>query len=214
MIVDAIAKSLRSLLRPSILLILLIPFLASSIFWLMFLFLAWGNWSGFLGDMALFTWMMNTAGDGALVETIKIFIIFVLTMLVFGPLWYLTFILIISVFLFPMLLPKIQKLDYPDLEKKQGGNALGSIKNTLVASVVFMIGFLVSLPLWIFTPLAPFVTLFLTAYLNKQIFSYDVLQDYASGEERIQIKKKYGHELWTAGFVTALLIWVPLANIY
>ncbi len=213
MIVDAIGKSIRSLFQPSILFILLIPFFVASFLWLTVLYLIRGMWSGFIGDMALFVWMMRNFGEGGFVEGFKVFIVFVLTIMIFGPLWYLTFILIISVFLFPMLLPRIQRLDYPSLEKKRGGSTVGSMKNTITASVVFVAGFFVSLPLWLFTPLAPFVTLFLTAYLNKQVFSYDVLQDYASEEEAKAMKEKYSREIWSAGFVTALLIWVPLANI-
>lgn len=213
MIVDAIGKSIRSLFSPAILFTLVLPFFIASIVWIIVLWAIWGMWSGFIGNMALFDWMMKTFGEGGFIEWFKVFVIFIVTILIFGPLWYLTFILIISVFLFPMLLPRIQKLYYPALEKKKGGSTVGSVRNTLVASVVFVIGFFLSLPLWLFTPFAPAATLFLTAYLNKQVFSYDVLQDYASAEEAETLKKKYSSEIWATGFVTAFLIWIPLANI-
>lgn len=213
MMVDSITNSVKSLLRPSILFILFLPFVAASAFWLLILFFMWNSWVGFFTSTAAYDWLLRSMGEGLFLESLTFFVIMIATLFVFGPLWYLTYILIIALLLFPLLLPKVQKIYYPQLELKRGGNFSGSIKNVLMGTIVYIFGFAISLPLWFFTPFAPFVILVFTAYLNKKVFIYDIFQDYASEQERIEIEKTYSHEFWILGLITGFLSWLPLANI-
>lgn len=212
MIMNAAGKTLRSLLDPSVLLILFLPWILASLFWFLVLFFVWGAWTSFLVDTQAFTWLMGTIGDNLFLDSLKVGVVILATLLIFGPLWYLTYLLIISIFLFPLLLPRIQRKSYPNLTQKKGGSTLGSLKTTLVASFIFVAGYMLTLPLWLFTPLAPAINILLTAYLNKKVFTYDVLQDYTTEQERLVMEQKNSNELWLTGILTALLTWVPVVN--
>jgi CysZ protein len=212
MILNSFTKTFRSLLDPSVLFILLVPFLFASLLWCLILFLAWGSWTDFLVGTAPFHWLMGALGDNVFLDSLKFLVIILGTLFVFGPLWYLTYILLISAVLFPLLLPRVQKKFYPGLEKKRGGHIWGSLQNTFVTTLIFIVGYGLSLPLWFFTPLSPVITLLLTAYLDKQLFTYDVLQEFASKEERMKFSSEHSQELWILGILTALLTWVPFAN--
>ena len=118
----------------------------------------------------------------------------------------------ISIFLFPLLLPHLQKKFYPGLEKKHGGHFFGSLKNVAVTTLIYLFFLVMTLPFWMFTPLGPLVSLVATAYLNRKIFSYDVLQDYASAAERLAFEKKYLNESWGLGLLTAVISWLPVIN--
>jgi hypothetical protein len=215
MIGEAIGKTVRSLIRPSVVLILLLPFIVATAFWVVVLVMFWQSWTGFLTGTSTYQWMLSYTGPGNVAEVVTMFGVILFTILVFAPLWYLTYILIIDLLLFPILLPRIQKQDYPNIEKKRGGNTIGSLANAMKGTAVYIIGFFVNLPVWFFFPvIAPGISLLLTAYLNKKVFTYDVLQDYASAEERENIMKHFSHELWGLGLMTAFLTWIPFVNIF
>src|SRR5690606_34385902 len=115
MIGTAVSRSFISLLRPSILFIMVIPFFISSIIWLLVLFFTWGLWTELLMGTGAYQWMLSWLGEGFVMEGLGFLLVLLGTLLVFGPLWYLTYILLISTLLFPLLLPRVKKISYPNL---------------------------------------------------------------------------------------------------
>ena len=209
----AVTRSFESFLDIRVLFLMAVPFLVASFCMILFLFLFWATWTDFLIGTEVFKWLMGTIGDNFLLTSLKFVVIFLATLFIFGPLWYLSCIILISVFLFPLLLPHLQKRFYPDLEKKFGGHFFGSLKNVGLTTLVYLLFLTLTLPFWFFTPIGPLISLVATAYLNKNIFSYDVLQDYATKEELLGFGKKYFNESWWLGFFTALIAWLPIINI-
>jgi CysZ protein len=214
MIFKSIILTLKSLFSPSILLIFFLPFFAATFLLITVLFFSWEIWIKTLSESSIYLTLISYLGDGTLLGILNFILVGLATLLVFGPIWYLVYVFIISVFIFPLLLPKIKKSDYPDLVDLKGGTVVGSVKNTIIASIIFFAAYIITLPLWLLTPLSPLIHLGLTAFLNKKVFSYDVLQDYASNEEREQILKNNNSELWLAGLLTALLSYIPFLNIF
>jgi hypothetical protein len=78
--------------------------------------------------------------------------------------------------------------DYPELEMKHGGTFMGSVWNGLIAVGVFLIIWIITLPLWLIPFGVLVVPTLLSAYLNQRLFMYDALMDHASREEFEQIK--------------------------
>jgi CysZ protein len=214
MISNSLARTFKSFFTPSIFLTLALPFLIASVLWSLVLFFTWAAWSGFIIDTEFFRWLVTKISTQMVIDSIHFVVLILATLFVFGPLWYLTYLLILALGLFPILLNQIQKKDYPLLERKKGGSLLGSIKNALVGSFLFVFGLVLSLPLWIFTPVGPFFQILITAYLNKKVFIYDVYQDFASKDERIKIQKEFSNEFWIIALISAFLLWIPFINIF
>ena len=212
MILKAIQRSFQSLMDVRILVLMMVPFFIASFCMILFLFFFWGAWTDFLTGTESFRWLVEHIGDNFFLTSIKFILIFIATLFIFGPLWYLICIMMIAVFLFPILLPSLQKRFYPSLEKKFGGHFIGSLKNASTTSLIYILFLGLTLPFWIFTPVGPLVSLVATGYLNKNIFMYDVLQDYASEKELLQFQKKYFHQSWILGLLTAFLSWIPVIN--
>ncbi|MBC7370856.1 MAG: EI24 domain-containing protein [Bdellovibrionaceae bacterium] len=133
-----------------------------------------------------------------------------LVVLLFLPIAYLVTVVIVSIVLMPILLRIVGLKYYPTLQKKYGGSALGNIWNTLKAGGVYSVLLIVTMPLWLIPGGAILVPILLGAYLNKRVFVYDVLEEYASLEERHLIESQQQRSLYGLGAILGSFNYVPL----
>lgn len=210
-ILKAFRQSFESLLRLKMFLLVLLPPVLS-VFGLFIVFIYfWQGWvagiSAFFGSLSIFQWLQNFTGLSEFASwTAVVFLI-----LAFIPLAYLVAVLLTSVFVMPIVLKWVVDADFKHLEKKRGGSVVGSLWNTLLATVVFIFAFFITLPLWFIPGCQVVVPLLLTAWLNKKIFLYDVLQDFASKDERKRIENEDSGPLYGMGLLLGLLSYIPLA---
>lgn len=196
----------RDLLRPELLWHALWPPLAAFMLWLGVAWFAWhpvASWIvGMLPDWSWLTWL------GPWLAHVAVFFLF-------APLVYLTALLLVAVFALPRMMAIIAARDYPDVSR-QGTPAAalwGSLWNTLAAGVLFIIGWLLTLPL-LLIPGALFVLPLLWAtWLNQRAFRFDALAEHALPVERIELIRRERGNLYTAGLASALLAHVPLLNL-
>lgn len=209
---DKIFKALRlalgALLNTKMLGLLLIPpFVAVGGLFILF-FVFWQGWTvdlgQYFGGLWIFQWAQGFPDLGYWLAVIFLLLLFV-------PLSYLLAVLLTSLFVMPLVLLSLGKTTYADLEKKRGGTVAGSVWNTLKTTILFLVYFIFSLPLWLIPGGQLVIPIFLTAWLNKRIFLYDVLQDYASVEERHLIEKTRAPQLYGLGMILGLLAYFPLA---
>ena len=212
MILKAFKRALQSLLDLKVLLLMTLPFFMATFCLILFLILFWASWTDFLISTESFRWLSENIGDNFFLSSIKFVLILLATIFIFGPLWYLACITMISVFLLPVLLPYLQKKFYPGLEKIKGGHFFGSLRNAARTTSIYLLFLALTVPFWILTPMGPLISVIATAYLNKNIFLYDVLQDYASEKERINFELGRGWQGWGLGILTAMISWLPVIN--
>ncbi len=212
MILKAYKRAFQSLLDLKVLFLLAVPFFMATFCLILFLILFWTTWTNFLMSTDSFHWLSENIGENFFLISIKFILILVATVFIFGPLWYLACILLISVFLMPLILPYLQKKFYPDLEKIKGSHFFGSLKNAIKTTFIYLLFLVLTVPFWMFTPIGPLISMVATAYLNKNIFLYDVLQDYASEKECEDFKTANPWKAWSLGISTAMISWVPIIN--
>ncbi|MGH8716159.1 MAG: EI24 domain-containing protein, partial [Burkholderiales bacterium] len=104
--------------------------------------------------------------------------------------------------------------NFPRLEQKRGGTVLGSLWNALVATVIFMLLWLVTLPLWLFGLPAVVLPVLLSAYLSQRLFRYDALSEHASADEFERVLERSGIRLYVLGAILAFILFVPLLNLF
>jgi hypothetical protein len=107
----------------------------------------------------------------------------------------------------PLLIGRIQKNHFPNLEKKKGGSVVGSIFNSLKATSLYLCFFILTIPLLIIPGMQILLPLILNSYLTKKVFSYDILQDFASTEERQRLLSEKKTDLQVLGVVTSFLFY-------
>lgn len=212
-IVNALTAAFRSLLHPRMLSLLLWPMLVAIVIWVGAALFFWDSWVASLNGIIQSTPMEQWVSHGFLAVVSHYVVVIVLVMLLL-PAIYVTALVITAVFAMPLMVNHIAQKYFPDLERKHGGSTAGSIANTTVAVVIYCVCWIVSLPLWLFSPLAIVLPVILMAYLNQRLFRYDALAEHASREEYEQIVEQSTVKLYLLGGVTGLLQFVPLLNLF
>jgi CysZ protein len=209
---SALFRALRDLFHPKVLLLTLLPLSIAFLLWTILLYYYWGALTWQLGQFLVYInpWPSAFNFNAAAVANVLVWIVALFLIL---PLVYFTAVILTSIFAMPFLLKLICGRDYPGLQKMRGGSNFGSVYNALAAGVVYLLGWLIILPLWLLPPVGFIASIVLTGYLNKRLFSYDALAEHASREERRALIQQYGQELWLLGVVTALAQFIPLANL-
>src|SRR5882724_2484298 len=209
---DAVTKALigaaKSLVHPIILLILLVPMLIALAIWIGLGWAYWGTWTSAIQDAvvsyATFTW----AADWDLARLAS-WVAAAVVLAMLAPVIILTALLIATIFAMTALVRHVSRKDYPDLELRHGGTAIGSIWNALAAIFLFAVLWIVTLPLWLLGPLAVLLPLLLSAYLNQRLFRYDALSGHADATEMRQIFEFARGRLFLLGLVTGVISFIP-----
>ena len=137
---------------------------------------------------------------------------FVAAVIYVGCLFALTVLsalLIIATVAMPTVVDHVSERDYLLLTRKHGGTYVGSVGNALWVSAVFIVGFVLTIPLWLIAPLALVVPLLWWGWATARMFRYDALVAHASGEERTTLFSRHGKAFFVIGVVVSLLNFVP-----
>lgn len=207
-VLKSIKNAFVSLLNPRILLLSLIPFAFAFFVWGTVAFLFWGQWFSSLNEvlshLAVNDWLIKVG-----MEWLVTSIVLVVLLLLLLPTVFLTAIFISAVVMMPALVRAVSQINYPDLVKKEGGTVWGSTKNTITGVAFFTVLWVLTLPLWLFGPLAAPIPILLSAYLNQKLFSYDALSTHASAEELSHIIEACRGKLYLLGSIAAIALIVP-----
>ncbi|MDR2260807.1 MAG: EI24 domain-containing protein [Azoarcus sp.] len=211
----ALGRSLRSLLRFDIFGHLIWPGIVSALLWIVVAVLSWAalvdNIMNRLGEMG---WGLgDIISASAIVTGFVLIMVKIVVALAFVPLFYVTSAALVALVALPLMLDRVAQRDYTDLEQRHGGSNAGSIANTLLAILCFVLIILASLPLWLIPGVALIAPILAIGWLNQRIFGYDALMRHADRDELIRLRKEQYPSLLLLGGATTLLAYVPVLNI-
>jgi len=126
---------------------------------------------------------------------------------------YLVAVLLTAVFVLPLMLNHVAATDYSDLAKQGKDSIVASTWNSVWAAIVFLIGWVVTLPLWLIPGVGLFLPLFWMAWLNRRTFAYDVLSTHATSGEWCELRQQKSAPLLMLGFGMAVLTHVPFVGL-
>ena len=212
----AILSSFRDLFEPKILIFLILsPILSLAAWGLIFFLFAW-QWvaflSGWMAESSLFLWATELIGIVDISYLPKVLAI-VGIVLLFLPLTYFSTVILISLFGMPVIVRVLRDKYYANIPKV-AASGIGSIWNTLFHSLMFLILFSVTLPLWLLPGMQIFLPILLTAAYNRRIFSYDALGDFLPHKEIKSFQKEYKSDLLLLGIFVGALAYMPLASFF
>jgi hypothetical protein len=202
----ALSRAARDLLRPALLFQVLWPPIAAFLIWSAVAWFAWlpaAEWiEAQLPDWSWLNWF------GPWLAHLAVF-------LVFAPLIYVTALLLLAAFALPRMMAIVAARDYPDLSRQGSAQAAlwGSIWNTLAAGSVFIVGWLISLPLLLIPGALLVLPLLWSAWLNQRAFRFDALAEHALPDERAQLFVRYRGNLFAAGLASSFVGYVPLLHL-
>ena len=207
----ALFTAAKRLFHPRILMIVLWPMLFALLFWGVLTWIFWADWLATLNDWTrpaeLFLQQYALAWLASAFTAI-------LLVLMITPLALMTALLIAATIAMPMMVNYVAQRDFPELQRRHGGTAWGSIWNALIATGVFIGLWLLTLPFWLIAGLGMVFSLFLTAYLNQRLFRYDALAEHASRAEFEQILLQNNNSFYGIGLFVAVLYFVPVINLF
>ncbi|MDR2015926.1 MAG: EI24 domain-containing protein [Azoarcus sp.] len=210
----ALGRSMRSLVRPGVFRHLVWPAIVSALLWIVVAL--------FFGAKAVDTvmeaiqgvgWVGDQISTSALAAGIVLFMVKLLVVLAFVPLIYVTSAVLVATVALPMMLDHVARYDYTDLEQRHGGSNMGSIGNTLVALMWFVLMLAASLPLWLIPGVALVAPVLATGWLSQRIFGYDALMRHADRDEFARLRQELRPKMLLLGGGTTLLAYVPIVNI-
>jgi len=211
-VLDALARALRDLFSLRVLWVVVWPMLAALLLWLVLGVTFWGTFSGWIAHgleaIGIRTWLaeLEPAWIANGIQAL-------LHLLLFIPLVYLTALVITALFAMPSLTRMVAGRDYPELKRENGGGLAGSLWNAVVALLLFIALWVVTLPLWLIGVgvIVPFVA---AAWLNQRLFRYDAIAEHASADEMARLFKSERAGWWGLGLLTGLVQFVPLLNLF
>jgi len=208
----AYGRALRSQFSSRMLLLSVVPLLLSLALWGSLLY---------AGMQPLLDWLQGLFLDYGLYQTsgsllatlglgfLKTLVVPLVAMLVLLPLMIVTSLLFIGVGAMPAIARHVSRVQFPQLERREGGSFMGSLGVNLSGIVVFALLWLVTLPLYALAPLALVVQALLWGWLTARVMSYDALSIHASLEERQAIVRGRRRQLLVIGAISGLLGALP-----
>ncbi|NYT65185.1 EI24 domain-containing protein [Alcaligenaceae bacterium] len=210
----AFKRALVSQLHPKMLATLFLPFLIAALGAVLLMWFLWTPLTNFMNAHASEWGMVNTVDQwmvGIGLFSLKVYLTPILAAGLLLPIAGLLGIVIAAVFVMPVVLGHIQKRDYPDLERMgQHATAVGAW-NALWVGVVFVSGWLITMPLWLIPPLAILLPLFWWAYAFNRMLRVDALVEHATGPERRLLYRRHNGKYWLIGLMMAILNFFPPA---
>ncbi len=199
-------RAARDLLRPEMLFHALWPPLLAFAFWSV---VAWFAWQ------PAAAWILAELPDWAWLNWLGPWLAHAAVFFLFAPLVYVSVLLLVAVFALPRMMTLIALRDYPDVTRQGSAQAAlwGSIANTLAAGVIFIVGWLLTLPLLLIPGAVLVLPLFWAAWLNQRAFRFDALAEHALPGERATLIRRERSSLYLGGLVGALIAHVPFLNL-
>ncbi len=211
-VLTALGRAAASQLHPRMLALLIVPFVVAIIFWIVAAALVWApltNWlaafmfeGGVLGTV--YGWAQSIGLGG-----IRDWLPALIALLLIVPMSWVTAVVLISVFAMPAVMRFLGARNYPGVTRGGTASPLPGLWNALVAIVVFMIGYLVTLPLWLIPPLAFVVPWLWWSWLTARVMRLDSLVEYADGSERNAAAARYKHDYFLLAMAVSALNYVP-----
>jgi hypothetical protein len=216
-VLTAFGRALRSQFTGKMLLLSFIPFLLSLVLWggLM----AWG-----LDPMREYIRHLFEANDAyhassnmlasVGLSALKAVIVPVLAALLLLPLMIFSSLVFMGLAAMPAIVRHVSARQFPTLELKRGGSLLGSLKVNVGSFLLFVPLFLLTLPLYVFAPLAVLAQVVLWGWLTARVMCYDALADHASEDERQAIMRTHRRDLILVGMLSGAagalpgIVWV------
>ena len=201
-------RALVSQLHIRMLLLTILPFVLAVALWGVAL------WQGlqplidqlhaWFADYGLF----HSAGemlDSIGLNAVRAILVPLLAMWLLLPFMIVTALVLVGSMAMPAIARHVGQRLYPQLEMRHGGSFAGSLWVSLSAFVVFIIAWLLTLPLNLIPLFALFVQPLLWGWLASRVMAYDALADYADKDERMQIMARHRWPLLAIGIVTGSL---------
>ncbi len=208
----ALRRATQDLLAPRMLGLMLWPMGLALLVWGLMAYWFGGAWLGWVTALLASTPLQSLA-QWAGADWLTSGAAWFLLILLWLPTVFITALLITSLTLMPLIVGFVAARDFSALEPRKGGTLMGSLGNVLGATGLYVLVWLLCLPLWLFAPFGVLVSLLLNAWLNQRLFMYDALAEHADARELTNLRQGDGGKRFALGTLLGLVYFVPILNL-
>lgn len=126
---------------------------------------------------------------------------------------YITASLLAAIFIMPLMLKQLAENEYRDVAPMGKDSFVAATVNSVLATILFIAGWLLTLPLWIIPGLSLILPLLLMAWLNRRTFAYDALSMHATDDEWQSLRRQHKTPMFMLALVMALLAHLPIVGL-
>ncbi len=209
----AFGRAMVSQMQPRMLLALLLPFAAALIAMLFFARFLWGPVSDWLNMFVMQSELVSDMESwmlGVGLFSLTVYIVHILVFVIMVTAGSSIGLLIAAVLVMPMVVGHVARTDYPQLERRGRQVFISSLLNSLKVIIVFIVGWVVTLPFWLIPPVAVLLHIFWWAYAFTHMLRFDALVEHATEQERASVIARTRGGGWAIGVICAMINLIPL----
>ncbi len=209
----AFLRAIASQLHPKMLALLLVPFAVAVVFWAVVALLVWDpliEWLRvqFFEGPGVANWIYGQAERFGL-EGLRGVVTAAVGLMLIVPLMFVTALLIIALFSMPAVNRHLGAGPYRDVERRGSWSLVANLWNAVVATLVFLVGYLVTLPLWLIPPLGFIVPWLWWGWLTARLMRFDSLVEHADPGERAATISGQRRPYFLLGMMVTALNYIP-----
>jgi len=200
-------RALMAQLHPRMLLLTLLPFIVALGVWGVALWLGLqpliDQLQAWFSDYGLFRWT-GDALDSLGLASLRTLLVPLIAMWLLLPLMVLSALLLVNLMAMPVIANYVGDRFYPQLERREGGSIKASLWLSFSSFVIYLLAWLLVLPLKLVTLFSVLVNPFLWGLLTARVIAYESLSSFAD-EHELSIIRKQQFPLLMIGVVTGSL---------
>lgn len=210
----AFKRAVVSQLHPKMLMAVLLPFIIALLGAILLLWAFWTPLTEWLTTQSADWGVVNTV-DGWLLAlglfSIKLYLIPLLAAGILLPMSGILGLIIAAVFVMPIVLSHLDRTHYAGLRRNGRNATVLSAWNAVWVGGAFILGWLVTMPLWLFPPFAVALPIFWWMFAITRLLRVDAIIEHADPDERRLLWKRHRRQWWLIGFALAIINLVPPA---
>ncbi len=212
-VLAALGRGALSQLHPAMLALLVVPFAVAIVFWALTAWFVWEPLTGWLRVTLLegggwarapLDWVASLGFEG-----VRGALAAVVALLLLLPLMFVTAMLLVAVLAMPVVTRHLSRGSYRDVERRGSWSVAASVWNALSSTAIFLVGYVVTMPLWLIPPLALVVPWWWWSWLTARVMRFDSLVEHASDAERASVIGERKRDYLLLSLAVTALNWVP-----
>jgi hypothetical protein len=193
--------------------LLLVPFVVAIVFWIIVALIVWDPLIGFL--QALFfdgggaiawvydklAWLGIEGLEGVATASVAL--------LLLVPAMFVTALVLIAVLSMPLVNRHLGNGPYRNVVRRGSWSVAASVWNAGAGTLMFALGYLVTLPLWLIPPLGFVVPWLWWGWFTARVMRFDSLVEHADADERRELIRRHRGQYLALGLMVTVLNYVP-----
>lgn len=210
----AFRRALVTQLHPKMLMTLLLPFFIALLGAVVLLWAFWTPLTHWLDTYALDWHYLNEVDQWLLAVgmfSLKLYLVPLLAAAILLPLSGILGLVIAAIFVMPIVLRHLERREYLGVVRRGQFATTYSTWNAIWVGVLFTLGWLITMPLWLIPPLPIVLPIFWWAFAFTRMMRVDAIIEHATAQERKRIWRRHNRQYWLIGLVLALVNLFPPA---